>query len=287
MAIGLPLAKTELSVEAEIPIGSDAVSKPGLLACQVGRPRAHDYLRALCRDFVELRGDRAYGDDPAILCGLGSTELGTVVVLGHRQGHDQYEQRRFNFGMPGPEGYRKALRLMRHAEKFNMPLLCFLDTPGAQVSMEAEQRGQASIIAQCCMMLTVLKVPIISVVINETNINDGLAVGPSDRLLMLEHACISTAPSDKSKCYVEPEGTTPDVREADAQLTAHALYTRHIVDQIIPEPSGGAHLHPEFAIATVCQTVLDNLMDLRQFSAQQLHDMRYRRCRAIECFDRD
>ena len=163
------------------------------LARHMQRPRTLDYIRGLCDDFVELHGDRRFGDDAAIVGGVATFEGRTVVLVGHQKGRDARENIRRNFGMPHPEGYRKALRLFQHAEKFGFPVICFIDTPGANPNRESEERGQANAIAENILTMAGLKTPIIACVIGEGGSGGALAIGVADRILMLEHAIYSVA----------------------------------------------------------------------------------------------
>ncbi len=248
------------------------------------RPHTLDYIHHLCSDFVELRGDRSFGDDPALLGGVGRTALGPVVVMGHQKGRDTRENVRHNFGMPHPEGYRKALRLMRHAEKFAMPLVCFIDTPGAQPDMEAEARGQAQAIADCLITLARLRVPIIAIVIGEGGSGGALAIGLGDRILMLEHAIYSVAAPEASAAILWRDAGQAAEAARMMKITAQDLSELGVIDEIVPEPTGGAHNDPQTMITTTIEAVTRNLDDLRCRDPQHLLWERYARYRAIGCF---
>lgn len=248
------------------------------------RPHTLDYIPRLCTDFIELRGDRSFGDDRALLGGVGRTDLGPVVVMGHQKGRDTRENVRHNFGMPHPEGYRKALRLMRHAEKFNMPLVCFIDTPGAQPNLEAEARGQAQAIAECLLTLARLRVPIIAVVIGEGGSGGALAIGLADRILMLEHAMYSVAAPEASAAILWRDATQAAEAARMMKVTAQDLNELGVIDEIVPEPLEGAHTDPDATITTTIAAVLRNLNDLRHRDPQELLWERYDRYRAIGSF---
>ncbi|MBA3947459.1 MAG: acetyl-CoA carboxylase carboxyltransferase subunit alpha [Herpetosiphonaceae bacterium] len=248
------------------------------------RPHTLDYIHRLCSDFIELRGDRSFGDDQALLGGVGRTALGSVVVMGHQKGRDTRENVRHNFGMPHPEGYRKALRLMRHAEKFAMPLICFIDTPGAQPDLEAEARGQAQAIADCLLTLARLRVPIIAIVIGEGGSGGALAIGLGDRVLMLEHAIYSVAAPEASAAILWHDAGQAAEAAHMMKITAQDLSALGVIDEIVPEPSDGAHTDPEQMITTTLEAVMRNLHDLRCRDPQHLLWERYARYRTISCF---
>src|SRR5919106_1206101 len=214
------------------------------LARHAQRPSVLDYVAAFCRDFIELHGDRSFGDDRAIVGGLARFNGKSVIVIGHMKGKTLKERMERNFGMPNPEGYRKALRLMRLAEKFSRPIITFIDTPGAYPGIGAEERGQAEAIARNLLIMSRLNVPIVSVVIGEGGSGGALALGVADRVLMLEHAIYSV---------ISPEGCAAilwddPAKAADAatnlKLTAKDLLELGVIDEIAPEPVGGAHRDP-------------------------------------------
>lgn len=211
------------------------------LARHPDRPYALDFIERVFDDFVELHGDRRYADDPAIVCGLARFHGLPVVVIGHQKGRDTKQRSYRNFGMPKPEGYRKALRVMKLAEKFGRPIITLIDTPGAYPGIDAEERGQAEAIAFNLREMAKLKVPVIVTVIGEGGSGGALAIGVGDQVLMLENSVYSV---------ISPEGCAAilwkDARQADRaaeglRLTAQDLFAEKIVDEIISEPSGGAH----------------------------------------------
>jgi acetyl-CoA carboxylase carboxyl transferase subunit beta len=219
------------------------------------RPFALDYISMVLTDFVELHGDRQYADDPAIVGGLGSLDGRTVIVIGHQKGRTTQERVARRFGMPLPEGFRKALRLMRHAEKFGFPVITLIDTPGAEPTLEAEERGQAWAIAQNLAEMAELDVPITAVVIGEGGSGGALAIGVADRLLMLENATYSVASPEACASILWNDSALAPQAAAAMKLTAHDLLAAGVVDTIVPEPPGGAH--EDFAQAgTALKTAL-------------------------------
>ncbi|HZU04973.1 MAG TPA: acetyl-CoA carboxylase carboxyltransferase subunit alpha [Chloroflexota bacterium] len=232
------------------------------LARHPQRPYTLDYLRLLCSDFVELHGDRLYGDDPALIGGLASFAGHTVMVIGHQKGRDTRENLRRRFGMARPEGYRKALRLMRHAERFGLPVISFIDTPGADPTLEAEERGQAWAIAQNLLEMARLQVPLIAVILGEGGSGGALAIGMGDRVLMLENAIYSVvSPEGCAAILWRDAARAPEAAEA-MQITAPALLAHGIIDAIVPEPPGGAHTDPPAAAAALRAALLAHLTDL-------------------------
>lgn len=245
------------------------------------RPRTLDYLQGMCEDFVELHGDRRFGDDAAIVGGLAFFEEQTVMVIGHQKGRDTRENVRRHFGMPHPEGYRKALRLFLHAEKFGLPVICLIDTPGANPNKESEERGQANAIAENIITMAALKTPIIAVVIGEGGSGGALAIGVADRLLMLEHSVYSVASPEASASILwRDSGRAPDAASA-MRITAHDLLDLGIVDEVIPEPAGGAHTSRNATIAALRQRLKVHLAELQALDTVTMLEQRYAKYRAI------
>jgi len=245
------------------------------------RPYTLDYIEVLTRNFVELRGDRCYGDDPAIVSGFG-TFLGstfdyydrTVLMVGHQKGRDTKSRRYRRFGMPNPEGYRKALRLMKLAAKFRKPVICLLDTPGAYPGMEAEERGQAEAIARNLFVMARLPVPIVVIIIGEGASGGALGIGIGDRILMLEHAWYSViSPESCSSILWRSWDYKEDAARA-LKLTAPDLINFGVIDTIIPEPMGGAHRNPEAAFDAVGYAISSSLKELDSFSSSRLLEER-------------
>lgn len=254
------------------------------LARHPRRPHTLDYVRALCEDFIELHGDRRYGDDEAIAGGLARFANRTVVIVGHQKGSNARENVRRNFGMARPEGYRKALRLFRLAEKFGFPLICFIDTPGADPSMESEERGQGNAIAENILALAGLRVPIVACVIGEGGSGGALALGVADRLLMLEHAIYSVAaPEAAASILWRDASQAPDAASA-MKITAQDQYDLGLIDEIIPEPEGGAHTDPAMTTATVGRALHTALNQVIGLPIDELLQRRYTRYRAIGRF---
>lgn len=228
------------------------------------RPYTIDYLQNVFTDFTELHGDRAFRDDPAIVAGLARLDGQPVVVVGHQKGRDTKSNVIRKFGMPDPDGYRKARRLFELAEKFNRPVICLLDTPGAFPGIEAEERGQAEAIARNLQIMARLKVPIIIVVIGEGASGGALGIGVGDKILMLENSWYSVISPESCSSIL---WRTWDFKEQAAevlQLTATDLKFHGIIDEIIPEPVGGSHRNPEEMYRTLFQTLKKYLHELSQ-----------------------
>ena len=240
------------------------------VARHLQRPSTLDYIGRLCDSFVELHGDRAFADDHAIVGGFGRFNGRPVVVVGHQKGKTLKERMFRNFGMPNPEGYRKALRLMRLAEKFGKPLLTFIDTPGAYPGIGAEERGQAEAIARNLLVMGSLRVPIVAVVIGEGGSGGALAIGVADRLLMLQHAVYSViSPEGCAAILWNDQSKAADAAEA-LKMTADDLQKFGITDQVIPEPLGGAHRDPALICDTVKKAIETHLSALLDLSTEDL-----------------
>jgi acetyl-CoA carboxylase carboxyl transferase subunit alpha len=249
------------------------------LARSADRPGTADYIRALFTDFFEQRGDRLCGEDPAVLGGIARFHGRPVTVIGTRKGRTLEENLRCSFGMPNPEGYRKALRLMHQAEKFRRPVVTLIDTPGAYPGVEAEARGQGEAIARNLMEMSRLTVPVIAVVIGEGNSGGALALAVANRVLMLENAVYS---------ILSPEGFASILwkdasRSAEAcermKLTARDLLNLGVINGIIPEPEGGAHRNAAAVYREVNRALVRHLAELSELSAGELRDDRHRRFR--------
>ncbi|TAK33834.1 MAG: acetyl-CoA carboxylase carboxyltransferase subunit alpha [Chloroflexota bacterium] len=251
------------------------------LARHPERPLTLDYIRLILSDFVELHGDRRYSDDAALVGGLARFGNRTVVVIGHQKGRDTQENVRRNFGMPHPEGFRKAARLMAHAEKFGFPIISFIDTPGASPDMEAEERGQAQAIAENLLLMAQLRVPIIGCVIGEGNSGGALAIGVADRLLMLEHAYFSVvSPEGCASILWRDTAFAPQAAQA-MRITAGDLLELRVVDEVIAEPTGGAHLSPETTAAALKEALSRHLTELTQLDADGLIAARHEKYRQL------
>ncbi len=241
------------------------------------RPYTQDYLDMIAPDFQELHGDRMYADDPAIVGGIGRIDGQAVMFIGHQKGRDTKERVRRNYGMPKPEGYRKAQRLMRMAEKFSMPVVTLIDTPGAYPGVGAEERGQSEAIAQSLYLMAGLKTPIISVVIGEGGSGGALAIGVGDKLLMLEYSIYSViSPEGCATILWKSTEKAEDAAEA-MRITASSLNAFGLVDEVLPEPLGGAHRNPKAMAEVVRNALLSNLEELAQLSTDQLLERRQQR----------
>lgn len=245
------------------------------------RPFTLDYTTMICDDFIELHGDRAFADDPAIVGGLARIGDVNLVLIGHQKGHDTKENLKRRFGMPNPEGYRKALRLMKMAEKFNLPVLTFIDTQGAYPGLEAEERGQAEAIARNLLEMARLKTPIINIVIGEGASGGALGIGMGDRLFMMENTWYSViAPESCSSILWRSRDYKEQAAEA-LRLTAPDILELGISDGIIDEPVGGAHRNPEEAAERVKESILTALKELSKLSVEDLLAKRAERYRRI------
>lgn len=257
-----------------------------LVARHPDRPYTLDYIAMIASDFVEFHGDRKYADDPAIVGGLGKIEDVTFMIIGHQKGRGTKERISRNFGQPHPEGYRKALRLMKLAERFKRPILTFMDTPGAYPGVGAEERGQAEAIAVNLMEMSRLKVPVISVVIGEGGSGGALALGVADRVYMLEHAVYSVISPEGCAAILWKKGgelgSEEFSRAAEAlKLTAQDLLKFKVIDDVIEEPLGGAHRDPNAAAKRITETVLKAYDDLKIKTPTKLMDEKYKRLRRI------
>jgi len=253
------------------------------LARHIDRPQTLDYVARLCADFFELHGDRAYGDDASIVAGLATYRGAPIVVVGQQRGHSTAERLQRNFGMASPEGYRKALRLFRLAERLRIPVLTFIDTQGAYPGVEAEERGQAEAIAHNLRAMALLRVPIVSVVIGEGGSGGALALGLADRLLMQEYSCYSVISPEGCASILYRERTPENIaRAAEAlRLTARDLYRFGVVDEVIGEPVGGAHRNPRRAGEALEHSVAKHLDELKAQSLATLLARRYEKYRRI------
>src|SRR5438477_2095296 len=245
------------------------------LARHPKRPNARDFIRVLFEDFIELHGDRLYGDDAAIVSGLARFEGQGVVVIGHQKGRDTREKIGRNFGMPHPEGYRKALRLMQLAEKFGKPVLTFIDTPGAYPGLGAEERGQAEAIARNLRAMAGLRTPIVAVVTGEGGSGGALAIGVANRVLMLEYAVYSViSPEGCAAILWNDAAKAPEAAEL-MRITAPDLKRLGVIDGIVPEPPGGAHRDWEASAARLREAVRHELGALRGMSREALREQRH------------
>ncbi len=254
------------------------------LARHPQRSSTLDYVGVLCREFVELHGDRVFGDDRAIVGGFARFNGRSVMVIGHQKGKTLKERMQRNFGMPNPEGYRKALRLMKLAEKFRRPILTFIDTPGAYPGIGAEERGQAEAIAHNLLVMSRLAAPVVSVVIGEGGSGGALALAVADRVLMLEHAVYSViSPEGCAAILWDDPVKAPDAAAA-LKLTAKDLLELGIIDEVIPEPLGGAHRDPSAMAERLAKALSTHLGQLEELSMEELlarRDMKYRKMGSV------
>jgi acetyl-CoA carboxylase carboxyl transferase subunit alpha len=237
------------------------------------RPFTLDYIKLVFTDWIELHGDRAFRDDAAIVGGWARLDGETVMVIGHQRGRDTKENLKRNFGMPHPEGYRKALRLMKLAEKYRVPVLTFIDTPGAWAGLGAEERGQSEAIARNLFEMARLEVPIVATVIGEGGSGGALALGVADRVLMLENAVYSVITIEGCAAILWKDGKSPEMRERAAsalRITAPDLFELRVIDEIIPEPPGGAHSSQEATAKAVQEALVKHLDELRKVKPDKL-----------------
>ena len=233
------------------------------------RPYTLQYIETICDDFIEMHGDRTVKDDKAIVGGFAKIDGQPVMVIGQQKGRNTKQRQLRNFGMPNPEGYRKALRLMKMAEKFNVPVLTLIDTPGASPGLEAEERGQGEAIARNLLEMSVLKVPVICIVIGEGASGGALGIGVGDRVLMMEYTWYSVISPESCSSIL---WRTWEMKERAAEalkLSATDMLNNGLVDGIVPEPLGGAHHHPEVAFANVKTAILDHLAQLENMDPEE------------------
>jgi acetyl-CoA carboxylase carboxyl transferase subunit alpha len=245
------------------------------------RPYTLDYINLLMTDFLELHGDRAFADDKALLCGLAKLDDQKLMVIGHQKGRDTKENLKRNFGCAHPEGYRKALRAMELAEEFNLPIVIFIDTPGAYPGIGAEERGQSQAIALNLREMVQIGVPIIAIIIGEGGSGGALGVGVADRVCVLENAYYSVISPEGCAAILWKEGAkAPEAAEV-LKLTAQDLLKRGIIDEIVPEPIGGAHHDPQMIAKNVKDTINKNLKELEALDKEELLKLRYKKYRSM------
>jgi acetyl-CoA carboxylase carboxyl transferase subunit alpha len=245
------------------------------------RPSFLDHVNAICQDFIELHGDRAFADDQAIVGGFARLQGRSVLVVGHQKGKTLKERVQRNFGMPNPEGYRKALRLMKLADKFGRPILSFIDTPGAYPGIGAEERGQAEAIARNLREMAQLAVPVLAVIIGEGGSGGALALGVADQVLMLEHSIYSVISPEGCAAILWDDPTKAPEAASALKMTAPDLLQLGIIDEIVPEPLGGAHREPPVAMERVAKALAARLAQLIDVPARELVSRRNSRYRKI------
>ncbi|MFI4967711.1 MAG: acetyl-CoA carboxylase carboxyl transferase subunit alpha [Gammaproteobacteria bacterium] len=254
------------------------------LARHPQRPYTLDYVQRIFTDFEELHGDRAYADDPAIVCGVARLDGRPVVVIGQQKGRDTKEKIRRNFGMPRPEGYRKALRVMKLAERFRLPIITFIDTPGAYPGVGAEERGQSEAIARNLFEMSTLRVPIICTVVGEGGSGGALAIGVGDRVMMLQYSIYSViSPEGCASILWKSAEKASEAAEAMG-ITAERLKSLGLIDTVLKEPLGGAHRDAEAMASAVKKALLDTLTRLERLSMDELVEARYKRFTSFGSF---
>ncbi|CAH2213713.1 acetyl-CoA carboxylase carboxyltransferase subunit alpha [Tepidibacter aestuarii] len=245
------------------------------------RPTTEDYIKNICSEFIEFHGDRLYKDDKAIVGGIGIIKNIPVTIIGHQKGRDVKENIQRNFGMPHPEGYRKALRLMKQAEKFNRPIITFIDTPGAFCGLEAEERGQAEAIAKNLFEMSSLKVPVISIAIGEGGSGGALGLGVSNKVAMLEHSIYSViSPEGLSSILWKDASKAKEASEV-MKLTSSDLYKLNVIDKIIKEPLGGAQKNIEFTSDKIKEYIVEQLNEYANKNQEEIVFERYSKFRKI------
>ena len=249
------------------------------MARRLERPKALDYINSIFEDFIEFHGDRCYGDDKAIVGGIASLEGMTVTVIGEQKGKNVKENMQRNFGMPEPEGYRKALRLMKQAEKLKRPIITFIDTPGAYPGMGAEERGQGEAIARNIMEMSRLKVPIICIVIGEGSSGGALALGVGDKIVMLENSVYSILSPEGFASILYKDSTKAKEAAEDMKATAKDLKKLGIIDDIIKEDKDGAEKDFEGLTEELKKYILKNIKKLQKISPEELIEGRYEKFR--------
>lgn len=245
------------------------------------RPYTADYISQIFTDFVELHGDRVFYDDKAFIAGFGLLDGAPVAVIGQQKGRDIQENLIRNFAMAHPEGYRKALRVMKLAEKFNRPVITFIDTPGAYPGIGAEERGQAEAIARNLREMASLEVPVISTVIGEGGSGGALGIGVANRVLMLENAYYSVISPEGCAAIIFRNAAKAQEAATALKITAKDLKQLGVVDDIVPEPLGGAHIDPELTAKNLKAAILRNLQELSKYNAEELVEDRYSKFRNL------
>ena len=254
------------------------------LSRHANRPYTADYVKRLLTDWVELKGDRRFGEDTAIISGLACFHGRSVVVVGHQKGRGTKENMKRNFGMPHPEGYRKAIRMYELADKFGLPVLTFIDTPGAYPGIGAEERGQSEAIGASIAAMARLRVPIIASIIGEGGSGGALALGVANRVLVLEFGCYSVISPEGCAAILWKDGSRADEAATQLKITAPDLLRLGIVDSVVEEPAGGAHQDHDEAANRLDRALLAHLTELEALSPDELVEDRYRRFRKLGSF---
>lgn len=282
--VEIPRVREELEREARRVSSTLTPWQRCQLARHPERPHTLDYIRALFTEWVELHGDRGFADDPAIVAGLARLDGEPVIVVGHQKGRDTRERLRRNFGQPRPEGYRKALRIMRLAEKFGRPVISIVDTPGAYPGLDAEERGQAEAIARNLREMAALETPVVVVVTGEGGSGGALGIGVGDRVLMMENAVYSVISPEGCAAILWKNQSEVQAAAEALRLTASDLLGFGVIDEILPEPLGGAQMDPALAMRTVAGGLRKALVELRRIKRSELPRRRLNRLRAMGRF---
>lgn len=254
------------------------------LSRHANRPYTLDYVKRMFTDWVELKGDRRFAEDSAIVSGIASFHGRSVVIVGHQKGRGTKENMKRNFGMPNPEGYRKAIRMYEMADKFGLPILTFIDTPGAYPGLGAEERGQSEAIGASLAAMARVRVPIVATIIGEGGSGGALALGVANRVLVLEFGCYSVITPEGCAAILWKDGSRADEAAAQLKITAPELLQLNVVDAVVEEPTGGAHQDHDNAAARLDRALWETLTSLDGLSPDELVDDRYRRFRGLGAF---
>ena len=257
------------------------------LARHIDRPKTSHYVQMIFENFIELHGDRTYGDDPAVIGGVCMFNGRSIVLIGHQKGADAKEMAHRNFGMPHPEGYRKALRLMKLAEGFVKPIVTMIDTPGAFPGVGAEERGQAGASARTLGSTVMLRTPILCIVIGEGGSGGALAIGMGDRVLMLEHSIYSVISPEGCAAILWKDGRKGEVAAESLKLTSGDLHRLGVIDEVLSEPVGGAHRDPRRMAEVLREAIERHLKELEGMSVEELLEKRYEKFRRMGTFAND
>jgi acetyl-CoA carboxylase carboxyl transferase subunit alpha len=245
------------------------------------RPYTADYIRLICDDFFELHGDRAFSDDHAIMAGPAFIAGKRVMLIGHQKGRDIKEKQLRNLGMPHPDGYRKAERLLQQAERFHIPVVCLIDTAGASIALSDEERGQSEAIASILYVMARTRTPIISVIIGEGGSGGALAIGIADRMLMLQYSIYSVASPEAAASIIWRDSAYGQHAANSMRISAHEVLELGLIDEVLPEPIGGAHHNYHQTAATLKEGILKHLAELQQMPIDELLEKRYQKFRAV------
>lgn len=255
------------------------------IARHANRPYTLDYIEAMLTDFVEMHGDRGFADDPAIVGGIAKLDGMPIVVIGHQKGRTTKERVHRNFGQANPEGYRKALRLMRFAEKFNRPILTLVDTQGAAPGIGAEERGQGESIAKNLAVMSMLRVPIVSVVIGEGGSGGALALAVADRVLMMEHSTYSVISPEGCASILWHNSSKASEAAELLKISAQDLFQLQVIDEVVEEPIGGAHRDPRRAAELLKDAITRNMAEIKDLQHDELVKLRYEKFRKLGAYD--